>query len=196
MQFRCHQEDERPEHTVVVRVHRREVRTDSVRVEQHRRNVREHHERQDNSRNELDDPERRVAVSDELILALHVVEHAIARREATQSHQSVDDHEDRDSAHEHNVQPSMFFAVNRITARESDQVPENVLTQLDGARESHVAEQEQAQQQTRDGLSNVTVCVPLALTLGVSQLDTSNDFFARRGVGVLVLVGKIHLRHI
>lgn len=189
VQFRSHQEDERPDHTVVVRVNGREVRTDCMRIEEHRNNVREDHERQDDSRDELDDPERRVAVSDEFVLALHVVEHAIARREATESHQSVDDHEERDEANEDNVHPSVFFTVENVTAGESDQVPEDILTQLDGARESHVAEQEQAQEQTRNGLSNVAVCVPLALTLSVCQFNTSDNFAARRGVGVLFLIG-------
>ena len=91
-----------------------------MRVEQHRRDVRENHARQDHSGHDLNDPKRGVAVSDELILTLDVMEHAIARREATQSHQSVNDNEEGDNSHENNVHPSLFFAEDRITAGESN----------------------------------------------------------------------------
>ena len=194
MQFRGAQEDERPDQTVMVGVNRRKVRANSMRVKQHRGHVRENHAGQDNSRHDLNNPQRGVAVSDELILALDVMEHAIARRETTQSHQSVDDHEQRDGADQNDVHPSIFFTVDGVTTGEGHQVPEHVLAQLDRRRESHMAEQEDAQQQTRDGLSHVTDCRPSALALSITQFHTSNDFFAVGDIGILFLIRAIH-RH-
>ena len=194
MQFRGHQEHERPEQTVVIGVQGGEVRADSFRIEDHRGHVREDHTGQDHSGHDLDNPERGVAVSDELVLALDVVEHTIARRETTQGHQSVDDHQEGDSADQSDVHPSMFFTVKDIAAGEGNQVPEHILAQLDGARESHVAEQEQAEQQARHGLGDVAVGRPSALALGVAQFHTSDDFFRRRGVGIFFLIRGIH-RH-
>lgn len=163
VQFRGAQEDERPEQTVVVGVNGGEVRADIRRVREHRGNVRENHASQDDSGHDLNNPQRGVAVSEELPLAVHVVEHAVARRETTQSHESVDDDQQRDGADQSDVHPSIFLTVDRVTTGESAQVPENVLTQLDRARESHVAEQEDTQQQASNGLSNVTDSRPLAL---------------------------------
>lgn len=194
VQFSGHQEDERPEQTIVIGVNGRKVRANGVRVEQHRGDVREDHTGQDHSGHDLNDPKRGVAVSDELVLALDVMEHTIARREATQSHQGVDDHQEGDGADQNDVHPSMFFAIDRIAAGESDQVPEHILAQLNRARESHVAEQEQAEQQARNGLGNVAVSRPSALALGIAQFHTSDDFFRRRGVGILFLIRGIH-RH-
>ena len=176
MQFRGHQEHERPEQTIVIGVNGRKVRADGMRVRQHRGDVREHHTGQDHSGDDLDNPKGRVAVSDELVLALDVMEHTIARREATQCHQSVDDDQQGDSADQSDVHPSVFFAIDRIAAGESNQVPERVFAQLNGARKGHVAEQEDTEQQTRDGLSNVTVCRPSALALGVAQFHTADHF--------------------
>ena len=194
MQFRGHQEHERPEQTVVIGVQGGEVRADSFRIEDHRGHVREDHTGQDHSGHDLDNPERGVAVSDELVLALDVVEHTIARRETTQSHQSVDDHQEGDDADQNDVHPGVFFTVKEIAAGESAQVPEHILTQLDGARESHVAEKENTEQQASHGLSHVAVGRPSALTLGVAQLDTGDDFFRRRGVRVFFLIRGVH-RH-
>ena len=194
VQFGSHQEDKRPDQTVMVGVNRRKVGANGVRVEQHRGDVREDHARQDHSGHDLDDPKGGVAVSDELVLALDVVEHTIARRETTQGHQSVDDHQEGDSADQSDVHPSMFFTVKDIAAGEGNQVPEHILAQLDGARESHVAEQEQAEQQARHGLGDVAVGRPSALALGVAQFHTSDDFFRRRGVGIFFLIRGIH-RH-
>ena len=171
-----------------------EVRANGFRIENHRGDVREDHTGQDHSGHDLNNPKRGVAVSDELVLALDVVEHAIARRETTQSHQSVDDHQEGDGANQSDVHPSVFFAVEDIAAGESDQVPEHILTQLNGARESHVAEQEQAEQQARHGLGDVAVGRPSALALGIAQFHTGDDFFRRRGVGILFLIRGVH-RH-
>ena len=77
----------------MIGVNRGEVRANSFRIKDHRGNVREDHTGQNHSGNDLNNPEGGVAVSNELILALDVVEHTIARRETTQSHQSVDDYQ-------------------------------------------------------------------------------------------------------
>ena len=114
----------------------------------------------------------------------------VGSREATQSAQSVDDDAERDDADEQKVQPDLFMAEDRGTAGNLDQVPEEILADLDRAGECHVAEQEDAEDGTGDGLSHVNVCRPLAGTLSILEGHAGDDFGAGGGMTVLDVVGS------
>ena len=67
------------------------------------------------------------------------------------------------------VQPSLFFSEHEHAAGGVDQVGEEVLADLHGGREGHVAEQEDAEDDARDGLGDVGESRGRRLTLGVLE---------------------------
>lgn len=182
VQFRGNEEDQRPDHTHVIGVNGGQVGIDVVRAGQHAHNVREYGTGEDNSRDQLDQPQRGVGVVNELDVSTDVTVLLVRGRETTQSAQSVDDDAQGDEANENEVQPNLFFTENGRTAGNLDQVPEQVLADLNGAREGHVAEQEETEDGAGYGLSNVDVCGPLAGALGVLERNASDDFVTGRGV--------------
>jgi len=73
-----------------------------------------------------------------------------------------------------------------------DEVPEEVLAELNGARKGHVAEEEQTEQQARNGLSHVKVGRPLACALGVLERNTGDHFVRSRRMSELDLFRSRH----
>lgn len=185
VEFGDHEEDERVEHAGVVGMHADEVGVKAARVREHAHEVGEHEEEEQESRHELDHPERRVGVTEQAIVGLDVTALMVGGREATQSTEGVQGHADRDEEHKDKVEGRMILAVEEMAAREGDQVPENILTELHRARKGHVAEKEDAEDEAGDRLRDVADGRKAALTLGVLEAYAPDVFRGRRGVGVL-----------
>ena len=166
-------------------MHADEVGVKAARVREHAHDMGEHEEEEQEGRDELDHPERGVGVTEQAIVGLDVAALMVRGREATQSAEGVQRHADRDEEHEDEVEGRMILAVKEVTAREGDEVPEDVLAELHRAREGHVAEKEEAEDEAGDGLRDVADGREAALTLGVLETDAPDVFGGRRGVGVL-----------
>ena len=144
-------------------------------------------------RDELNHPERRVFMTEHLVVSLDVTELMVGRREAAKGAEGVDHDAERDEADEDDVQPSLFFSEHEHAAGGVDQVGEEVLADLHGGREGHVAEQEDAEDDTRDGLGDVGESRGRRLTLGVLEAGAPDVFSRGRGVGVLDGIRGRHL---
>lgn len=185
VEFGDNEEDDRVDHAVVVGVNADEVRIESARVREHAHQVREYEEEEQEGGDQLDEPEGGVFMLDELVVSLDVSELAIGSREATESAEGVDDDEGENEADEDDVHPEVFFTVDEGAAGGSDQIVEEILAELDGARECHVAEEEKAEEKTSNGLCYVGVGDVAAAALGILEADAPNVFGSRWGLGVL-----------
>lgn len=65
---------------------------------------------------------------------------------------------------------------NRGAAGNLNEIPERILADLHRARKGHMAEKEQAENQARYRLRDITVGRPLARAFGVFQCHTGDDF--------------------
>ena len=185
VEFRHDEEDERVEQTVVVGVHADEVRVEAARVREHAHEMREHQEEEEEGRNELNHPEGRVFVTEKAIVSLDVTALTVGGREATQGAQSVDHDANEDEADENDVHPEVFFTVDEGAARGFDEVREEVLAEVHGARERHVAEEEKTEDEAGNGLSDVAEGEVLAAALRILEADAPDVFGRGRGVAVL-----------
>ena len=192
VQFGSHEEDERPDEAHVIGVNGGEVRFDFRRSGEHAHHVREHHAGKNDGGDELHEPQGRIRVMHELHVSADVAELTIGRREAAKSAESVNDHAEGDDAHEEEVSPSLFMAEDGSKAGNLAQVPEHVLTELDGAREAHVAEEEKAEDEAGHGLSHIEVSGPLAAALSILESHTGDNFAARGSVSELDLFRSRH----
>lgn len=185
VEFGDNEEDDRVDHAVVVGVNADEVGIEAAWVREHAHQVREYKEEEQEGGDQLDEPEGGVFMLEELVVGLDVSELAIRSREAAKSAEGVDDDEGEDEADEDDVHPEVFFTVDEGAAGGCNQVVEKVLAELDGAREGHVAEEEEAEKKTSDGLRDVGVCDVAAAALGVLEADAPNVFSSRWGLRVL-----------
>lgn len=190
VQFSGNQEDKRPDQAIVIGVDGRQVGVDFARSRQHGHHVREHHASQDDGGHKLDKPQAGIRVMHNLHMSTNITELLVGSREAAQSAQSMDDHAQRDHGHEKEMQPNLFMSKDRGAAGNLNKVPEKILAELDGARKGHVAEQEQAKDSAGDGLGHVSVCGPLAGTLGITKGHAGNDFRTGGGMTVFDVVGS------
>lgn len=185
VEFGNNEEDDRVDHAVVIGVNADEVRIEAARVRKHAHQVWEHKEEEQECSNELNEPESGVFMLDELVVSLDVSELAIGGREAAKSAEGMDDDERKDESNKYDVHPEMFFAVDECAAGGGDQVVEEVLSELNRARECHVAEEEETEEKAGDGLCDVSICNVAAAALGVLEADAPNVFSSRWGLGVL-----------
>lgn len=193
MEFRDDEEHERVDHAHVMGVDADQVHVKAMRVAEHGDEVREHEDEEEEGRDELNHPERRVFMTEHLVVSLDVTELMVGRREAAKGAEGVDHDAERDEADEDDVQPSLFFSEHEHAAGGVDQVGEEVLADLHGGREGHVAEQEDAEDDARDGLGDVGESRGRRLTLGVLEAGAPDVFSRGRGVGVLDGIRGRHL---
>ncbi len=185
VEFRAHEEDERVEETVVVGMDTDEVRVKAMRVREHRHQMREHEEEEREGRDQLNVPERRVFMVDKLDVRVQIVELLVGSREAAKCAEHMNDHAQEDEAHKEDVHPGVVSTVKPDAAGGGDQVGEEVLAEIHGAGKAHVAEKEDAEDQTGDGLCHVETGGALALTLGVLEADTPDIVCGRRRMRIL-----------
>ena len=193
MKFGDDEEHEGVEHAHVIGMNTDEVHVKAMRVREHGHQVREHEDEEKESRRELNEPKGRVFVTEHLVVSLDVTELTIGRREATKSAESVNNNEQRDEANEDHVEDRKVFTAEEHTTRGVDQVSKEVLADLHRARESHVAEEEDTEENTSHGLGNVSHSGRTALALGILKANTPNIFGGGRRVGILNGIRGRHL---
>lgn len=183
--FRADEEEERVEVAVMSGVDTNQVGVEAVRIDEHAHQVREHEEEQAESRDELEPPEGRVFVVNELDVRADALELLVGRREATKSAEHVDDDAQEDEAHEEDVHPGVIGAVEPHAAGGGDEVRKEVLAKVHGTREAHVAEEEETEDEAGNRLTHVEAGGPLALTLSVLEANAPNVVRSGRRMGVL-----------
>lgn len=193
VQFRADEEDERVEEAVVIGVDADEVGVKAVRIDEHAHQVREHEEEEAEGRDELNPPEGRVFVMNELDVRADVMELLVGGREATQRAEHVNDHAEEDEANEDDVHPGMVGAVEPDAAGGGDQVGEEVLAEVHGTREGHVAEKEDAEDEAGDGLRHVKAGSALALALGILEAHAPDIVRSGRRMGIFFFISR-HFR--
>lgn len=193
VEFRHHEEDERVEHAVVVRMHADQVRIEHARVREHAHKMREDEEEEEESRHELHHPKRRVGMVKHLAVRTDVAELLPGRREAAKGAEHMDDDAKEDEAHKEDMEPKMLFAVDEIPTGKSDQIPEDVLAKLNRARERHVAEEEDPEDQAGDGLADIKPRRARAAAQ-VLEADAPNIVGCARGVSVLFRIKHVSPR--
>lgn len=161
VRFSGNEEDEGVEQAVMIGMHAGKVGADAGRIGQHGDHVREDADQQHDGGHDLDSPEGGVGVVDQADMVLHVAALMIAAREAAQSAETVDADEERDQTDKDHVSPFMGMAADKGEAGGRHQVPEQILGDLDGARECHVAEKENGQQTAGHRLGDIAPAVHL-----------------------------------
>ena len=177
----------------MIGMHAGKVGADAGRIGQHGDHVREDADQQHNGGHDLDSPEGGVGVVDQADMVLHVAALMIAAREAAQSAETVDADEERDQADKDHVSPFMGMTADEGKAGSRHQVPEQILGDLDGARECHVAEKENGQQTTGHRLGDIAPGRPLGAAGHVLIVDGTLDvFIQRRRMGAEDIVWELH----
>ena len=100
----------------------------------------------------------------------------------------MNDHAEEDEADEDDVHPGMVGAVEPDAAGGGDQVGEEVLAEVHGTREGHVAEEEDAEDEAGDGLRHGEAGSALALALGILEAHAPDIVRSGRRMGIFLSV--------
>ena len=169
----------------MIGVHADQVGIKHARVREHADEVREHEKEKKEGRDQLNPPKGRVFMVNHADMRLDVTELMIGSREAAKCAEHVHNDAKENKADEHDMHPEMLFTVNEGAARGHDEVHEQVLAELYGARKGHVAEKKDAENQTSNGLKHIEQRSLAALALSVLEADAPDIVGGGRNVRVL-----------
>lgn len=175
VQFCADQEDQCPAKTHVIGVDGRKVGIETFGITKHAHQVGEDESCQEDGCHNLDTPECGVCVMNHCDVATDVAQLLIGSREAAKSAQSMENHANENEANEDHMEPFLVGTENRRAAGNLNQIPEEILTKLNGACEGHMAEQEETKDKTCNGLCDISVGCPLAGALGILEGNAVNQ---------------------